>query len=150
GRPRGERWVRWSGIGAGVLLAVLSILAWRVSPGTRKPGLDLTLAVEPTGELQTIPAGPGFFATGMTPAAGSSLHGTFTLRNRTGVPLSIRLRALPSTGAIDDALQVRIDAAGSTLYAGSLGALRSWSEGSFALGSGEAVTLDLAAWLARG
>lgn len=150
GRPRGERWVRWSGIGAGVALAVVSILGWRVSPGSGKPGLDLTVTVEPTGELQTVPAGPAFFTTGMAPVAGSELRGTFTVRNRTGIALAVQIRALPSDAAIDDALQVRIVAAGPTLFSGPLRSLRTWTDGSFALGSGQSITLAVTAWLAPG
>jgi hypothetical protein len=149
-RPRGERWVRWSGIGAGVALAVVSILAWRVSPGSATPGLDLTIAVQPTGELQTLPAGPAFFATGMAPTAGSELHGAFTVRNRTGVALAVRVRALPSSGSIDGMLMVRIDDEGETLFIGTLGALRSWTQASFTLASGEATGLEVSAWLVPG
>ncbi|TMK82038.1 MAG: hypothetical protein E6G47_01580 [Actinobacteria bacterium] len=147
-RPRGERWVRWSGIGAGVALAVVSILAWRVSPGTGTPGLDLTVAVQPTGELQTLPAGPAFFATGMAPTAGSELRGSFTVRNRTGVALAVHVRALPSSGSIDGTLMVRIDDGGQTLFSGPLGALRSWTQASFTLASGKAAALEVSAWLA--
>ncbi len=149
-RPRGERWVRWSGIGVGVALAVVSVLAWKVPHGTGRPGLDLTVAVQPTGELQTIPAGAAFFATGMTPEAGSELRGSFTVRNRTGVALVVRVQALPSSAAIDEALRVRIDAAGSTLFSGSLGALRTWTDATVMLESGASAALEMTAWLVPG
>ena len=149
-KPRGERWVRWSGIGAGLALAVVSILAWRVSPGSRTPGLDLTVAVQPTGELQTLPAGPTFFATGMAPTAGSELHGSLTVRNRTGAALAVHVRALPSSGSIDGTLMVRIEHGGQTLFSGTLGALRSWTQAIFTLASGEAAPLEVSAWLAPG
>jgi hypothetical protein len=131
--------------------ALTMLLGWRIAGGSGVAGLDLSITVNPTGELQTLPAGPAFFADGLTPTGtGPDLRGTLTVRNRTGVMLMVRVRALPSSSVIDDALQVQIDAARSRLFSGSLGALRQWTDETITLPSGASESLTIRAWLAQG
>jgi hypothetical protein len=66
-------------------------------------------AVAP-GELD-VSSGLVLQASGMHPA-GAPATGTLRMRNITGVPVRVRIRALPSTRALDDALELTVDARG--------------------------------------
>lgn len=148
---RPERWIKGAGLALGMVAAVLLLMAWRVPGGNGTSGLDLTVIVNPTGELQITPPGPLFFATGLRPGDGEGkASGTFEVRNRTGANLLLRVRALPSEGVLDGVLRVELRAGGATLYSGRLEGLRAWSDGSTTLAPGAGRTFSFRAWLPGG
>ncbi len=127
---------------------VAMLLGWRIPGGDGIGGLDLMISVNPTGELQTTPAGPVFFANGLTPGPpGHGTLGAFEVRNRTGRTLEVRLRALPSSYAVDDTLQLQIQAGAIRMFLGGLGELRRWTGSAISLASGASQVITVRAWL---
>jgi len=78
---------------------------------------------------------------------GKAITGSATLRNQTGVPMSVRLRALPSTHDLDPLLHVRVGGVQGLLYDGSLQGLRNGSTRPLRLASGQSSRLSLQASL---
>jgi hypothetical protein len=143
--------LRWGVFFLGILMAMVALLAWRVPGGSGAAGLDLTISVAPSGELQLTPSGPVVSAKGLIPGApDDGAGGSFVVRNRTGTKLDIRIQALPSSVALDDTLEIDIQVGGSELFSGRLGALRRWTEKRFVLNSGQAERLVVWVWLPPG
>ena len=69
---------------------------------------------------------------------------------QTGVPLALRLRALPSVRDLDGLLVVRVSAGSRTLYDGSLGGLRAAGTRPLALRGATAQRLHVSASLPAG
>lgn len=131
------------------MLAML--LGWRIPAGSGIGGLDLMMTVDPTGELQITPAGPVFFANGLTPGqSGHGALGAFEVRNRTGSTLDVRLRALPSSHTVDGSLRVEIRAGTTQVFSGDVGELRTWTGSAIRLASGASEAISIRAWLAPG
>jgi hypothetical protein len=96
---------------------------------TRPPGaLDaaLTLTSSPTGELALAPTGTVLAARNLQ-SGRPPILGSLRVRNQTGIPLDVRLRAKPASGDLDGDARLRITAGATTLFDGMLGALRSGS-----------------------
>lgn len=87
---------------------------------------SLTLTSAPTGELGVTPAGTVLAARDLRPGA-PPVRGSLLVRNQTGIPLDVRLRARPLSGDLDADARLRIDAGRATIFDGTLGALRSGS-----------------------
>src|SRR5713226_9078920 len=135
----------------GILMAMVALLGRRIPGGTGAGGVDLTISVAPTGELQLTPSGPVVSGNGLTPGVPDrGTEGSFVVRNRTGTTLAIRIQALPSSVALDDALEIDIQVGQSELFSGRLGALRRWTEKDFTLDSGQAERLVIRVWLLPG
>ena len=142
-----DRGLRWGGFVIGAAVMIIALLSWRIPGGNGIPGLDLTITVDPTGELQTTPAGPVFFSNGITPGLAHATHGSFVVRNRTGTTLDVRLRALPSSFAVDDILRVEVKAGDVELFSGTLRELRRWTGNPITLISGASRVIAVVAWL---
>lgn len=137
-----------AGFGLGLLTAGVALAGWRIPEGSGSLGTDLTVLALRSGELDVDPAGLVLAGTGMRPgpdAAGA--HGRLRIRNQTGTRLAVRLRALPSSGDLDQMLALRISSRGTELYRGTLGGLRRWTRRPLGLAPGGERTLDLRAWL---
>ncbi len=118
---------------------------------TRPPGaLDaaLTLTSSPTGELAVEPTGAVLAARDLQ-ADRPPARGGLTVRNQTGAPLDVSLRARPASGDLDDDVRLRITAGAATLYDGTLAALRAGSR-SFLVQPGASRRLKLLASLSPG
>jgi hypothetical protein len=116
------RWAKLLGIAIGVVLAGAALAAWRVPGGESTLGADVRVDAVQTGEIGVSPLRPFVNAVSLLP--GSHAGGKVGLRNQTGVPLRVRVRALPSGRDLDSLLQVRIENGSQTLFTGSLGELR--------------------------
>jgi hypothetical protein len=116
------RWAKRLGIALGVALAGAALAAWRVPGGESTLGADVRVDAVQTGEIGVSPLRP--FVTAVSLLPGAHADGNVALRNQTGVPLRVRLRALPSTPDLDPLLRVRIENGSQTLFTGSLGELR--------------------------
>jgi hypothetical protein len=111
------------GILLGVAVACVALLAWRVPGGARMLGAEVRVDAVQTGEVGVAPLSPFVNAASLVP--GRTASGSVTLRDQTGVPLDVRLRALPSSHDLDRLLHVRIVSPGAAaLYDGPLGGLR--------------------------
>jgi hypothetical protein len=118
-----NRVARVVGIGLGIALAAAALLSWRVPGGERTLGADVRFEALQTGPVGVTPIQS--FASTPSLLPGKAISGDVTLRNQTGTPLALRLRALPSTSDLNSLLVVRVSAGAKTLYDGSLGGLRS-------------------------
>jgi hypothetical protein len=120
----------------GLSVATAAVASWRVPGGTGLLGADVRLLASPIGELEVDPTGPVLSATNLHPGS-APVHGEVAVRNQTGSTLSVRIRALPSLPDLDALLMVRVDVGEDALFDGPLSQLRSGSDRSFLLASGE-------------
>jgi hypothetical protein len=143
-RTSSKRIARLAGILLGVGLAAVALLSWRVPGGERTLGADVRFEALQTGPVGVAPIRPFVSTPSLLP--GKEVSGNVTLRNQTGVPLALRLRALPSTPGLDTALHVRMSTGSKILYGGPLSGLRSGSQ-ALRLRSGQASPVALRASL---
>jgi hypothetical protein len=149
-QPRIDRWVRLVAVVIGMAAAAVAVLSWRIPAGSGKPGLDLTVTATPLGPVGLSPSGPLLHAGTMAPsAANGAALGTLGLANRSGAPLSVRLRGLPSSRHIDAALWVEVLAGRQRVVKAPLASLRTWSAHGFVLPAGARRSLEVRAWLPR-
>lgn len=148
-RAAADVWARRVGALVGAVLAAALLASASVAPGSGRLGLDLTIALAPTGEIGVDRAGPLLAVAGMGEGSGAS-SGAVGMRNQTGRRLAFRLRALPSTRDGDRTLVVRVASGEQVLYEGALGGLRRWSRQLLVLPPGGQRTLSLTARVARG
>lgn len=120
------------GVALGLVIALAAVLSWRVSAAGESLGAEVRFVAAPAGEVSISPGGVLLTARRLAP--GDSATGRFEVRNMTGSPLRVRLRALPSERSLDGALRVEFTAQGRKIAAGRLGELRSF-------GSGEGLSL---------
>ena len=139
-----ESWARGLGALVGAGLAIVVLAGASVAPGSGRLGLDLTVAITPTGEVAVSPPGPLVSRAGMEPG-GDAARGTVKLQNQTGRRLPFDLRALPSTADGDAIVLVRLESDGHLLYDGPLGGLRRAGAARLVLGPGETRPLTLVA-----
>jgi hypothetical protein len=143
-----DRLARLFGILVGVAVAVVALTSWRVPGGERTLGTDVRIEALQTGEIGVAPLHPFVSAPSLLP--GSSVAGDVTVRNQTGVPLALRVRALPSVRDLDRLLVVRVSAGSRTLYDGSLGGLRAAGTQPLTLRGATAQRLHVSASLPAG
>ena len=99
---------------------------------------DGTIAVVPAAPKPLFSSGP------MRP--GSDAGGKMRLRNESGKPLDVSVRATPSSTALDGIAHVRITSAAGTIADTTLQALRQGSD-SVRIAPGESATLRVRAWI---
>jgi len=120
-----DRFTRAIGAAIGLGLVAALIVAARPAGGHGgvlpaelrfTAALDGAVMVEPAAPRPLLESGP------MRP--GSHAGGALTVTNQTGEALAVRLRAKPSSTALDGTAQVRLVSGGRTLADGTLQALR--------------------------
>jgi hypothetical protein len=99
-----DTWARRAGLAIGLLLALGAVLSWRVAAEGATVGAEARFLAVPPGELTVAPAGTFVSARQLRP--GGAVRGELRLRNITGAPVSVRLRALPSGRDLDRLLRV--------------------------------------------
>jgi hypothetical protein len=109
----------------GALLVVSFLSQYRIPRGTGVAGADIVLVATPVGELAVTPSGA--FVTVRDFSPGDEKAGSFTIANQTNKALSVRVRALPDSKALDGLLQVEVSADGRQLFSGPLGRLKKWT-----------------------
>ena len=148
-RAAADVWARRLGALLGIGLAAAVLASASVAPGSGRLGLDLTVAIAPTGEIGIDRAGPLVAVAGMEEGSGEA-SGAAGMRNQTGRRVPFRLRALPSTRDADRTVLVRVASGEQVLYQGTLGGLRRWTRAPLVLDPGEQRTLSLSARVAPG
>jgi hypothetical protein len=144
-----ERLVRWVGITLGIAVATLLVAGWRLPPGSGALGADVTVTLASGGELDASPTGRVLAVAGLR-AAPNARTGSVDLRNLTGSTLDISARALPSTKALDNVLDVTLVAGDRRIYSGRLSGLRDWSDHAFAVRRGERLRFSVAVGIPEG
>lgn len=143
-----DRFTRAIGAAIGLGLVAALIVAARpaaghggVLPATLRftAALDGAVAAEPAAPKPLLASGP------MRP--GSHAEGNFTLRNQTGETLAVRLRAKPSSTALDGTAQVRLESRGAVLSEGTLQALRQRTTEPLRLAPGGAADVHVVTWI---
>jgi hypothetical protein len=143
-----DRFTRAIGAAIGLGLVAALIVAARpagghggVLPASLRftASLDGAVAAEPAAPQPLLASGP------MRP--GSHARGAFTLRNQTGETLAVRLRAKPSSTALDGTAQVRLESRGVVLSEGTLQALRQGTTEALKLKPGAAAPVHVVAWI---
>lgn len=137
-------------IGAAIGLGLVAALIFSARPAGGHGGvlpaslrftasLDGAVAAEPAAPEPLLASGP------MRP--GSHARGDFTLRNETGETLAVRLRAKPSSTALDGTAQVRLESRGVVLSEGTLQALRQGTTEAIQLAPGATAPVHVVAWI---
>jgi len=146
--PVADRFTRAIGAAIGLgLVAALIVMArpagghGGVLPASLRftAALDGAVAAEPAAPKPLLASGP------MRP--GSHARGDFTLRNQTGATLAVRLRAKPSSTALDGTAQVQLRSRGADLFEGTLQALRQGTAEAVRLRPGGAAPVHVVAWI---
>ncbi len=144
-----EHLERWLAYLVGLALAAATVVGTRLADVPAPPGADVTFVANPSAELEVRPTGPVLAVPNLRPGAAAARNSTLDLRNQTGTPGTVRLRALPSTRELDRPLSIRLSADGRMLYDGRLDGLRSWTAVPLRLGPGVTATLKLAVSIPR-
>lgn len=133
---------------AGLALAVVAVLGWRMPVGSDTLALELRLIVNSTGELGVSPAGQIAARNDLEPRTDhDGLQAETSVTNQTGRPVLLGARALPSSRDLDNRLAVSVEAGGRILFRGELGKLRRPTRRSVRLRPGRTVPLTVVAWL---
>jgi hypothetical protein len=144
---RVSRWAARAAFLAGLALAVVAVLGWRVPSASGQLGLDVRLTAASTGELEVEPAGAFLVGSRLVPlGARTTARGETTVRNQTPSRLRVRVRVLPESRALDRLLHVGMSLGGRTIGEGTLAALREWSR-PVGIPPGERRALAARVWL---
>ena len=145
---RSDKWVRRGGFACGLATVAAVVLAARVPAQQHDLGLDLTVIPAPPTTLALKPTNPLISASGMRAGTPSgSADGHAMLINPASRTQRVRLRALPSSTAIDRSLEIDVKLDGKSVYSGPLGGMRKPTPGSVVLQSGDGVPLRIAVHL---
>src|ERR1700712_4359545 len=107
---------------------------------------SLRFTASEDGAVALAPLAPEPVLAGGAMRPGSRAAGSLVLRNQTGERLAVRLRANPSSTALDGIARVRIRNGARTIFDSTLQALRQGSE-AVRLAPGKAATARVIAWI---
>lgn len=112
---------RWTGLFAGLGLALVTLALARVPAGTGSVPARLSLVAEPSVRLAVSPVGRELLsATKLVPGS-SPVSGVVQVSNLTGDTLSVSPRLRTVGTPAPDALRVEVIAGGRTVYSGPVG-----------------------------
>jgi hypothetical protein len=144
-----DRFTRAIGAAIGLALVAALIVAARPAGGhggVLPASLRFTAALD--GAVAAEPAAPQPLLASTDMRPGSHAHGSFILRNQTGETLAVRLRAKPSSTALDGTAMVRLESRGVVFSEGTLQALRQGTAKPLKLQPGAAAPVQVLAWIA--
>jgi len=146
--PTADRFTRAIGAAIGLCLVAALIVAARPAGG-HGGVLPASLRFSATldGAVAATPAAPKPLLASGPLRPGDRAKGDFTLRNQTGETLAVRLRAQPSSTALDGIAQVRVQSHGATLFEGTLQALRQGTTEAVKLRPAGAAPIRVTAWI---
>lgn len=133
-------------IGAAIVLAIVLSARPAGGHGGVLPA-SLRVTASQDGAISITPAAPEPVLEDARLRPGGHARGELLLRNQTGERLAVRLRAEPSSTALDGILRVRIEAGGEEVFDSTLQALRQGTAGPIRIGPGEAVEARVSAWI---
>jgi hypothetical protein len=151
-RDPGRRrpWTRWVGLGVGLALAAVVVVAGRVPRGTGELGADVRIVTMADPKLDLSPVGLVLSGIALHPSGeDGGAHGTLRVRNATGKPMQVRLGGKVSRGELSALLWLRVVAPGndSPLFRGPATRLQAVSASPFTLQPGQDTTLSFTAWV---
>lgn len=129
-------------IGACIVIALIAVAQPAGGHGGILPA-SLSFSATQDGAVSVSPAAPKPLLQTGPLRPGDRAGGRFVVRNQTGERLDVRLRATPSSTALDGIAQVRLASAGRTIAETTLQALRAGSEGALALAPGAAAVVAI-------
>ena len=145
-KPKTNRIIAGLAFLAGLAVAVVLVLGWRVTPGSEALGLEMRLVVNSTGEVGVSPAGQIAVGHRLEPRTDrDGVDGRTSVRNQTARAVRLTVRARPSTRDLDNRLVVTVRAGGRQLFRGPLGELRSPTRRSLYLAPGGSARLSVSA-----
>lgn len=133
-------------LGAGLVVALILVARPASSHGGVLPA-SLRFAAVEDGAIEISPAAPKPVLADAQMRPGGHADGELRLRNQTGERLAVRLRALPSSTALDGLAQVRISAGRQELFDSTLQALRQGTTSAVRLDPGGAARVHIVAWI---
>jgi hypothetical protein len=132
---------------AGVGLAALAVVGWRVEGGTTPSPAEVAVLVAPSQDLAVATVSGSDEATKLQGStSGEGIERRLAVRNATGSRLNVRIQADASSRELDGALRLRVRTDGQTLFEGELGALRSGGP-AFPLESHQTADVEVLAWI---
>jgi hypothetical protein len=137
-------------IGAAIGLGLVAALIVAARPAAGHGGVlpaSLRFTAELDGAVMVEPAAPRPLLASGSMRPGSHASGAMTIRNQTGETLAVRLRAKPSSTALDGTAQVRLVSDSQVLADGTLQALRQGSAGVLRLRPGASAPVRVLAWI---
>ncbi len=115
---------RWTGLFAGLGLALVTLSLARVPAGTGSVPARLSLVAEPSVQLGLSPVGRELLSARTLVPGRSSVSGVVQVSNLTGDTLSVRPRLRAVDTPAPDALRVQVTAGGRTIYSGPVAGMR--------------------------
>jgi hypothetical protein len=143
-----DRFTRAIGAAIGLCLVAALIVAARPAGGhggVLPASLRFTATLD--GAVAASPAAPKPLLASGPLRPGNHAEGAFSLRNQTGETLAVRLRAQPSSTALDGIAQVRLQSRGAVLFEGTLQALRQGTTETMKLRPTAAARVRVTAWI---
>jgi hypothetical protein len=145
-KPKTNRIIAGLAFLAGLAVAVVLVLGWRVTPGSEALGLEMRLVVNSTGEVGVSPAGQIAVGHRLEPRTDrDGVDGRTSVRNQTARAVRLTVRARPSTRDLDNRLVVTVRAGGRQLFRGPLGELRSPTRRGLVLAPSDSARLSVSA-----
>jgi hypothetical protein len=145
-KPKTSRILAGLAFLAGLAVAVVLVLGWRVTPGSEALGLEMRVIVNSTGEVGVSPAGQIAVGHRLEPRTErDGIEGRTSVRNQTARAVRLSVRARPSSHDLDDRLLVTVQAGGRRLFRGPLGELRRPTRRSLYLAPGDSARLSVRA-----
>ncbi len=145
-----DRITRGLAVALGVAIVVALILLARPAGGhggVLPASLRFTAAQD--GAVAITPAAPKAVLEDSHLRPGRHAEGEMALRNQTGAPLALALRAEPASTALDGITRVRISAGAELIFDSTLGILRQGTD-AFRIGPGGSRSLEVTAWIPAG
>ncbi len=143
-----DRITRALAVAVGVAIVVVLVVVARPAGG--HGGVlpaSLRIAAGQDGAVAITPAAPAALLEDSHLRPGRHIVGGMTLRNQTGGPLELGLRAEPSSTALDGITRVRISAGAEAIFDSTLGALREGTDAALRIGPGRSRSVQVAAWI---
>jgi hypothetical protein len=132
---------RATGCLIGVIAALAVLIASRPAEGGEALGAEVSVHADLNGELAISPAGPENIIHDPALRPDRPATGNVEVRNQTGLPQRIRIRALGSAALLDQSLRLAFTDRGRELRAGTLGELRHKGGGTVVLAPGESASI---------
>ncbi len=134
-------------IAAGIALAALLLLGWRVEGGVEYAPAELELVTAPSQDVAVTPGGETSAVARLRPGStGIAPVREIGIRNATGTVMRVEITMTPLGGELDDVLRLRIVTDDRQVFAGSLSQLVREGAG-FPLAGGAETNLEIHARL---